>query len=131
MKNALSIIGIILLVLAVFVAGFVTLRPKPPKPPESVETLAELEAYLENLAGHNAGSPPGLSLVVVQDGQVVYRNAFGMADGPNAIPATPDTVYNQWSMTKIFTAVAILQLQEQGLLNIEDQVSRYLDFFEM
>jgi len=131
MKKALIIIGLILLTLVLFIGGFVGLRPKPPKPPESVETPTELETYLETLAGHNPGSPPGLSLVVVQDGEIIYQNAFGMADAPNEIPATPDTVYNQWSMTKVFTAVAILQLQEQGLLDIEDPVTQHLEFFDV
>ncbi len=131
MKKALKIIGFILLTLVTLIAGFILLRPKPPNPPGTVADLHELETYLENLVGHNAGSPPGLSLVVVQDGEIVYQNAFGMADNPRNIPATPNTVYNQWSMTKVFTAVAILQLQEQGLLDIEDPVTEYLSYFDV
>ena len=41
------------------------------------------------------------------------------------------TVYHWWSTTKIFTAVAIFQLQEAGLLNIEDPVDKYLPFFDV
>jgi len=126
MKRTLWIIGIIIVVLVVvFGVGYLTLIPKPLKPPETVSSLAELESYLENLTGHNPDSPPGLSLVVAKDGEIVYQKGFGMADGPKNIPATADTVYNTFSMVKSMTAVAIFQLQEQGLLNIDDPVADY------
>ena len=132
MKRILWIIGIIIVVLVVvFGVGYLTLMPKPLKPPETVSSLAELESYLENLTGHNPDSPSGLSLAVVKDGEIVYQKGFGMADGPKNIPATADTVYNTFSMVKSMTAAAIFQLQEQGLLNIDDPVADYLPFFEV
>jgi CubicO group peptidase (beta-lactamase class C family) len=131
MKKYLRIIGIIAVVLVIVVGvGYLTLVPKPLKPPQAVSNLAELEAYLDDLTGHNPDSPPGLSLVVVKDGEVVYQKGFGLADGPRNIPATADTVYNQWSLVKPITAVAVLQLQEQGLLDIDHPVADYLPFFE-
>lgn len=66
---------------------------KRPKPPQSVSSIAELEVYLNKLV--EFGAPPGLSLAVVKDGAIVYNKAFGLADGPNRIAATPETVY-QW-----------------------------------
>jgi CubicO group peptidase (beta-lactamase class C family) len=78
-----------------------------------------------------ASDPPGLSLVVVKNEKVVFSEGFGFADGPRDIPATPDTVYHWWSMTKVPTAIAILRLQERGMLNIDDPVSEYLPFFEV
>ena len=132
MKRTLRIIGIIILVLVVLIGvGYLTLTPRPLEPPQAVSSLAELEGYLENLTGHNPDSPPGLSLVVVKDGEIVYQKGFGMADGPRDIPATADTVYNTFSMVKPLTAAAIFQLQEQGLLNIDDPVADYLPFFEV
>jgi len=131
-KKTLWIIGIVIVVLVVvFGVGYLTLIAKPLKPPETISSLAELEAYLDNLTGHNSDSPPGVSLVVVKDGEIVYQKGFGMADGPKNIPATADTVYNTWSMVKAMTAAAVLQLQEQGLLNIDDPVADYLPFFEV
>ena len=131
-KKILWIIGIIIVVLVVLIGvGYLTLVSKPLKPPQAVSNLAELEAYLDDLTGHNPDSPPGLSLVVVKDGEIVYQKGFGLADGPRNIPATADTVYNQWSMVKPITAVAVLQLHEQGLLDIDDPVADYLPFFEV
>ena len=131
MKKALKIIGIVVLALVVLVVGFMLLRPTPPKPPQSVGSLGEFESYLTTLAGHNAGSPSAVSLVIVKDGEIVYAKGFGLVDPAGNTPAAPDTVYNQWSMTKPFTAVAIMQLQEQGLLNIDDPVTDYVPFFEV
>lgn len=104
-------------------------RRKPPKPPEIVADIGTLEAYLQQLIA--VESPPGLSLVVIKDGKIVYNKSFGLADGPNNIPATPNTVYRWMSMTKIATAIAILQLHERGLLNIDYRVHDYLPFFKM
>jgi D-alanyl-D-alanine carboxypeptidase len=132
MKKVLWVIGIFIVVLVALIGvGYLTLVARPLKPPQAVRDLAGLEAYLDDLTGHNADSPPGLSLVVVKDGEIVYQKGFGLADGPRNIPATADTVYNQWSMVKPITAVAVLQLHEQGLLDIDDPVADYLPFFEV
>jgi D-alanyl-D-alanine carboxypeptidase len=132
LKKIVWIIGILIGVLVVVIGvGYLILVPRPLKPPGAVGDLAELEAYLDDLAGHNPDSPPGLSLVVVKDGEIAYQKGFGLADGPRNIPATADTVYNQWSMVKPITAVAVLQLHERGLLDIDDPVADYLPFFEV
>jgi len=132
MKRALWIIGAIIVVLVVVLGvAYLALNPRPLKPPETIRSLAELESYLEDLTGHNPDSPPGLSLVVVKDGEVVYQKGFGMADEPRNIPATADTAYNTFSMVKPMTAAAILQLHEQGRLDIDDPVADYLPFFEV
>jgi D-alanyl-D-alanine carboxypeptidase len=106
-----------------------TFAPHPPATPKSVKTQAELEAYLNQLVA--SGSPPGLSVAIVKDGKLVYNRAFGMADGPRGVAATPETVYHWWSMTKIPTAIAILQLQEKGLLKLDDPVIQHLPWFEV
>jgi D-alanyl-D-alanine carboxypeptidase len=133
MKKILKTLGKLLagviLLIALVIGGYFLLKPKPPQPPETVSNLAEAEAYLEALVAF--GAPPGLSLVVVKDGAIVYSKGFGLADGPNTISATPETVYKWWSVTKIFTATAILQLHEQHLLNIDDSVADYVPFFDV
>jgi D-alanyl-D-alanine carboxypeptidase len=131
-KKVLQTTGIVAALFAILaVIAYLTLLAKPLETPESVTDLAELEDFLGNLAGYNADSPAGLSLVVVKDGEIVYQKGFGLADGPQNRPATPETVYQYWSITKIPTAVAILQLHEQGLLDIDDPVAEYLPFFEV
>lgn len=94
-----------------------------------VKSIAAFETKINSLIAEN--TPPSLSVIVVKDSQVVYSKAFGYADFPNKKEATPQTTYQWWSLTKPFTATAILQLQEQGLLNIEDPVQKYLPFFKV
>lgn len=120
------ILGIFLLVV-IFLAYLGT--SKLPKPPEFVQNETELEKYLEDLV--NSGSPPGLSMAIVKHDSVVYSKGFGWADAPRNIKATSETVYHWWSITKIPTAMAILQLQEKGKLKLDDPVSKYLPFFEV
>jgi len=110
-------------------AGSTLFGNKPPKPPEGAVTVDELEAYVNKLV--EIGRPPGLSLVVVKDGETLYQKSFGLADGPNDIVATPDTVFQWMSMTKMTTAVAIVQLHERGALNIDDPVVKHLPFFKV
>lgn len=126
MKKMLISFLVVLLVLSV---GLYAFAPHAPSTPKQEMNTAELETYLNRLVA--SGNPPGLSVVVVKDGKVVYNTAFGLADGPHNIQATPDTVYHWWSMTKIPTAIAILQLQEQGKLDLDDVVTKHLPWFEV
>ncbi len=119
----------LLMVLVVVGVGLYAFAPHAPATPKQAMNTAELEAYLDRLVA--SGNPPGVSVVVVRDGEIVYNKAFGFADGPRKIKATPETVYHWWSMTKIPTAVAILQLQEQGKLDLEDDVTDHLPWFEV
>ena len=121
-------IGLVVFVLLGILMAYVA-SPKIPQPPVSVQNVIELDAYLETLV--NSGSPQGLTMVIVKNDSIVYSKGFGLADGPRKIEATPQTVYHWWSITKIPTAIAILQLQEQGKLQLEDAVSKYLPFFEV
>lgn len=73
-----------------------------------------------------AGNVPGASVLVVRNGEVVVRRAFGMADVDAGIPASPATNYRLASITKQFTAAAILLLAEDGRLRLDDPVGRWL-----
>jgi len=89
-------------------------------------TVEEFETYVNSFVGTR---PPGLSMVIALEEDVLYKQGFGMADGPREIPATPDTVYHWGSVTKTVTATAIMQLREQGLIDLDAPVSDYLDYF--
>jgi CubicO group peptidase (beta-lactamase class C family) len=69
---------------------------------------------------------PGLSLVVIRDGRVVKMRGYGLADLELKVPATPDTVFEIGSITKQFTAAAIMLLVEQGKLELGDPAGKYL-----
>jgi CubicO group peptidase (beta-lactamase class C family) len=71
---------------------------------------------------------PGLSIAVVKGDDVIYARGFGQADIARAAAATPDTIYGAASITKSFTAIAILQLAQRGLLDLNDPVDKHIAF---
>lgn len=73
----------------------------------------------------------GLSIALVDDQQVVWAQGFGFADKAAGIKATPDTVYHLGSIAKVFTATAAMQLAEQGKMDIDQPLQRYLPQFSI
>lgn len=73
-----------------------------------------------------SGDTPAYSIVVNQGGEIVYESYIGFADIGNRVPATRDTVFKIGSISKSFTALAVLQLVEQGKLDLDASVSKYL-----
>jgi CubicO group peptidase (beta-lactamase class C family) len=69
---------------------------------------------------------PGLALEVIQDGQCVKRAGYGLANLEWQSPVTPLTVFEIGSVTKQFTAAAIMMLQQDGKLSVDDHISKYL-----
>ena len=69
---------------------------------------------------------PGLSLAVVQHGKVVKAQGYGVASLELAAPATPDTVYEIGSITKQFTAEAVMLLVEDGKIDLDAPIARYI-----
>lgn len=72
---------------------------------------------------------PGLSVAVVQDHQLKWSNGYGMSDLENFVPAKASTNYRLGSISKPITAVAIMQLVEQGKLNLDAPVQQYCPAF--
>jgi len=68
----------------------------------------------------------GCAALVAKDGQVIYTKAFGMANLELNVPMQPDMVFRIGSITKQFTAIAILQLMEQGKLSLEDEITKFI-----
>ena len=73
-----------------------------------------------------SGAHVGVSALVFDEGRTVYTGAFGMADRERDVPVDMDTVFRIYSMTKPITSVVIMDLQEEGKLDINDPVSKYI-----
>ncbi|MCA9055963.1 MAG: beta-lactamase family protein, partial [Planctomycetaceae bacterium] len=71
---------------------------------------------------------PGAAVAVTANGQLKYARGFGYADLANRIPVQPDNLFRIASVSKPITAVAILQLVEQGRLRLDEPVWEVLDF---
>lgn len=80
--------------------------------------MREIDALMRDYDG----AVPGASVLVIRDGEPVVRRAYGLADLERNIAATPATNYRLASVTKQFTAAAILLLAEDGRLQLDDRV---------
>jgi CubicO group peptidase (beta-lactamase class C family) len=87
-----------------------------------LETAAKTKALLESYVEGDRFS--GMVLVAC-GGEPIFREGFGMANREWNVANAPDTKFRLGSITKIFTATAILQLAEQAKLSIDDPVSKY------
>jgi serine beta-lactamase-like protein LACTB, mitochondrial len=76
-----------------------------------------------------AGSVPGISVAVVENGKNVWSEGFGMADLENFVPATPQTLYRLASISKPLTATAAMQLWQRGKLDLDAPVQKYCPAF--
>jgi CubicO group peptidase (beta-lactamase class C family) len=67
------------------------------------------------------------SILIAKNGQPIVSKGFGMANYELNVPNSPDTIFRLGSITKQFTATAILQLQEKGKLTFNDSICKYLE----
>jgi len=72
---------------------------------------------------------PGAAIAVIKDGSVVFKKGYGVQDLDSKTLITPSTNFNICSITKQFTAYAILQLQREGKLSLDDKLSRFFPDF--
>ena len=112
--NGLRIFCCALLVLGLAAPAMAT--PAPAGYAAAAE--AAVKPYVE--AGYFSGA-----VLVAKDGSPIFRKAFGLADREWKVAATPETRFRLGSITKQFTATAILQLAEQGELSLDDPISKY------
>ncbi len=99
-----------------------------PKDVKEIETFTD-KFFTESMKKNNV---PGAAIVIVRDGKVIFKKGYGYANVQKKIPVDPDkTVFRNGSVGKLFTATAIMQLYEKGLLNLDDNVNNYLKSFKV
>jgi CubicO group peptidase (beta-lactamase class C family) len=84
---------------------------------------AVVDAMLANVVH---GDSPGAAVLVSRDGTTLFEKTYGYASLERHVPVTPRTKFRIGSVTKQFTAAAILRLQEQGKLSVEDPLSKFV-----
>jgi CubicO group peptidase (beta-lactamase class C family) len=92
---------------------------REPQPAAGVTTA--LSDYFHKVAGLGFSG----AVLVSSGDKVLIRNGYGWADQTRHIPVTPETVFDIGSITKVFTAVAIMQLEERGKLSTADKITKY------
>jgi CubicO group peptidase (beta-lactamase class C family) len=116
----------LLLTLAQFPVGAAPRRravqhPSPVVAPEALVTAARqaAEAAMK-------GGVPGVQIAVFDDGRIIYSEAFGVTDRESATATTPRSALQVGSVTKQFTAAAILRLAERGALTLDDRIEKHV-----
>lgn len=96
--------------------------------PKYAAAVQQLEAFIQREVA-NKGLP-ALSIALVDDQKVVWTKGFGYANPEKKTTATAETVYRVGSVSKLFTDIAIMQLVEQGKLDLDAPIGRYLPAFK-
>jgi CubicO group peptidase (beta-lactamase class C family) len=118
-----KIISIVIL-LACLASSTVFASPAQASTPDFAAIDAYIEAQMKELR------IPGLALGIVQGDQIVHLKGFGIAD-PSGRAVTPQTPFHIASLGKPMTGVAIMQLVEQGMLDLDAPIQRYLPWFRV
>ena len=116
-----------LLLLAVQFAPSALAQPSIEAAQPYVEVARRLETWIA--AERESKGIPALSIALVDDQRIVWARGFGFADPARRIPATAEAVYRVGSVSKLFTDLAVMQLVEQGKVDLDAPVSRYVPEF--
>lgn len=124
MKNPLSLPALVLL-LAGLAASQAYGNPAPSPPPADA-----LEAKVDSvMAPWSQGGTPGAAILVIQEGRIVLKKGYGLANLESQKPIEPDTAFLLGSVTKQFTAMAVMMLAERGKLKYDDPLSKFFPEF--
>ncbi|HXH65606.1 MAG TPA: serine hydrolase domain-containing protein [Candidatus Limnocylindrales bacterium] len=105
--------------------------PFTPHAPAHDLTGADVEAFLDGMMPSQIEreNVAGAVIAVVKDGHVIFAKGYGYSDMEKRRPVTPDaTLFRPGSISKLFTWTSVMQLVEQGKLDLDKDVSQYLDF---
>jgi CubicO group peptidase (beta-lactamase class C family) len=87
----------------------------------------DLESTVDKLLSEKyVPNQPGATALIAKRGKVIYRKAFGLSNLELETPMRPENVFEIGSITKQFTSVSILMLLEDGKLNLDDEITKYL-----
>jgi CubicO group peptidase (beta-lactamase class C family) len=118
-----------LLIIGLFLASPLhAQRPAAFTDPDRADKVATTAATVEQIFREYSEERhmPGFAYGVVLDGELVYSGSFGLANLEEETPATTNSLFRIASMSKSFTALAILQLRDEGRLDLDDPASKYL-----
>lgn len=104
--------------------SFIVLLGSCGQPP--AENASQADAIDELFAAYEQGAQPGVAVAVVQDGKLVLERAHGFANIDTRTPVNSDTAFDLASVSKQFTAMAIMLLEEDGKLAYDDFIGKYV-----
>ena len=133
-KKVIPVSVLILLVLLASVSFWSWQRaaPKKPDPIPSGDysyTVDYAEYRIHQLMKQH--HLPSVAVALIDDQDIIWQEAFGWANVEKEIPATVDTVYKLWSVSKVFTAIETMRLVEEGLVDLDAPITDYLPNFSI
>jgi hypothetical protein len=87
---------------------------------EAASSIRLLQSWIESQMAYSG--QPGLSVAILNDKEIIWSKGYGYADLENRIKAAPETIYRIASITKLFTSTAVMQLRDQGKLNLHARI---------
>lgn len=106
------------------ILGLLFVQFTPAQTPRAKQLVAKVDEYMNAAVKFEKFSG---SILIVRSGVPVVTRSYGMANRELKVPNTPKTVFQLGSVSKQFTAMAIMQLKERGKLNLNDSICKYLD----
>jgi len=100
-------------------------KPDSARDSLKISTSAQIDSMF---SGFVYGEMPGYQTAIIKDGEIVYSRTFGYANLDEGISITKGTIFHVASVSKEFTAFAVWLLAQQGKLNIDDDIRKYLDY---
>ena len=113
---------------AILVPHTAAAQPAVPAAPQYAAAAGELDRLITDEVADKR--LPALSIVLVDDQQVVRAQGYGFQDRDCKVPATAETVYRVGSVSKLFTDVAVMQLVEEGKLDLDAPLAKYVPEFK-
>ncbi|BAZ08317.1 beta-lactamase [Calothrix sp. NIES-4071] len=101
---------------------------------QDLNDLQGLKTFVDKYVAKNMDDEqvPGVAIVVVRDGKIYFQKGYGYADIENKKPVVASkTLFRVASISKLFTATAVMQLVEQGKINLNEDVHKYIKDFEL
>lgn len=119
-KQAQGFYGVALLILA-------SLAASGPRLDVKAQDADRFEKFSKDLSdARNTLHVPGIAAAIVENGRIVWQQSFGLADLEAKVPVQADTEFCIASVSKTMAAVILMQLQQQGLLQLDDPIDKYI-----
>jgi len=135
LKNRNSALITITVVVAAAVAAGILFWPSGPSKPDVIPlgdysyTIEYVDYRVNRLM--NKYDLPSVVVALIDDQDVIYKQAYGLANLETKTPATLDTVYKLGSITKLFTGIEIMRMYEEGMVGLDTPVTEYLPYFSI
>jgi CubicO group peptidase (beta-lactamase class C family) len=130
--RSIFLVSVLLTLLTAFPAGAADDPPTTEQVlahPDVLGAIAIIDAYLQGVQTYE--KVPGISAGIVHDQDLIWQHGYGYSNLETKRPADADTLYSICSISKLFTAIGIMQLRDAGQLNLRDSVGDHLDWFNI